>query len=100
MTRGGTAWAAMVPVVALAAGLLFATSRQTPQGTDLRGGEGTELSALIPAREDVVAQQEEQLAAFQEQVQGLTDQGASREGGVRMEERRGGEEGRTRGAAY
>ena len=56
ITRGGTAWAALVPVVALAAGLLFATSSQTAQDTDLRGGEATELSALIPAREDVVAQ--------------------------------------------
>ncbi len=82
MTRGGTAWAALVPVVALAAGLLFATSSQTAQGTDLRGGEATELSALIPAREDVVAQQEEQLAALQDQVQALTDQAASRDGDV------------------
>ena len=82
MTRGGTAWAALVPVVALAAGLLFATSSQTAQGTDLRGGEATELSALIPAREEAVAVQEEQLAALQQQVQALTDQAASRNGDV------------------
>ena len=82
MTRGGTAWAALVPVVAMAAGLLFATSSQTAQGTDLRGGEATELSALIPAHEDVVAAQEEQLAALQAQVQALTDQAASRNGTV------------------
>jgi uncharacterized protein YlxW (UPF0749 family) len=71
-----------VPVVALAAGLLFATSSQTAQGTDLRGGEATELSALIPARGDVVAAQEDQLAALQAQVQALTDQAASRNGDV------------------
>jgi uncharacterized protein YlxW (UPF0749 family) len=82
MTRGGAAWAALVPVVALAAGLLFATSSQTAQGTDLRGGEATELSALIPARGDVVAAQEDQLAALQAQVQALTDQAASRDGDV------------------
>ena len=82
MTRGGAAWAALVPVVALAAGLLFATSSQTAQGTDLRGGEATELSALIPARGDVVAAQEDQLAALQAQVQALTDQAASRNGDV------------------
>jgi uncharacterized protein YlxW (UPF0749 family) len=82
MTRGGGAWAALVPVVALAAGLLFATSSQTAQGTDLRGGEATELSALIPARGDVVAAQEDQLAALQAQVQALTDQAASRNGDV------------------
>ncbi|TFV57557.1 DUF881 domain-containing protein [Geodermatophilus sp. DF01-2] len=80
--RGGTAWAALVPVVALAAGLLFATSGQTAQGTDLRGGEATELSVLIPAREDVVARQQEQLATLQAQVQALTDQAASRYGDV------------------
>ena len=82
MTRGGTAWAALVPVVALAAGLLFATSSQTAQGTDLRGAEATELSSLIPAREDVVVGQEEELAALQAQVQALTDQVASRNGNV------------------
>lgn len=82
MTRGGAAWAALVPVVALAAGLLFATSSQTAQGTDLRGGEATELSALIPARGDVVAAQEDQLTALQAQVQALTDQAASRNGDV------------------
>ena len=76
------AWAALVPVVALAAGLLFATSSQTAQGTDLRGGEATELSALIPARQDVVAAQEEQLAALEAQVQALSDQAASRNGDV------------------
>jgi uncharacterized protein YlxW (UPF0749 family) len=82
MTRGGTAWAALVPVVALAAGLLFATSSQTAQGTDLRGAEATQLSSLIPAREDVVVGQEEELAALQAQVQALTDQAASRNGNV------------------
>jgi uncharacterized protein YlxW (UPF0749 family) len=82
VTRGRTAWAALVPVVALAAGLLFATSSQTAQGTDLRGGEATDLSALIPAREEALAAQEEQLAALQEQVQALTDQAASRDGDV------------------
>jgi uncharacterized protein YlxW (UPF0749 family) len=81
-TQGAGAWAALVPVVALAAGLLFATSSQTAQGTDLRGGEATELSSLIPAREDVVARQEEQLAVLQAQVQALTDQAASRNGTV------------------
>src|SRR3712207_9357099 len=79
MTRGGTAWAALVPVVALAAGLLFATSSQTAQGTDLRGGEATELSSLIAAREDAVTAQQEQLAALGAQGLQLTDQAAARD---------------------
>ncbi|SNS57521.1 Uncharacterized conserved protein YlxW, UPF0749 family [Geodermatophilus pulveris] len=82
LTRGGTAWAALVPVVALAAGLLFATSSQTAQGTDLRGGEATELSALIRAREVVVAEQQDQLTALQTRVQALTDAAAARDGDV------------------
>lgn len=45
--RRRTAWDALVPVVALAAGLLFATSGQTARGTDLRAGDVTELSQLI-----------------------------------------------------
>ena len=40
-------WSLLVPVVALAAGLLFATSGSTAQGTDLRGGEVSELRGLI-----------------------------------------------------
>ncbi|MGY1637123.1 DUF881 domain-containing protein [Geodermatophilus sp. SYSU D00742] len=81
-SRRGAAWAALVPVVALLAGLLFATSSQTAGGTDLRGGEVTELSALIAAREEVLREQQEQLAALREQTQALTDQAASRDGAV------------------
>jgi uncharacterized protein YlxW (UPF0749 family) len=80
--RRGAAWAALVPVVALLAGLLFATSSQTAGGTDLRGGEVTELSALIAAREEVLRAQQEQLAALRDQTQALTDQAASRDGAV------------------
>ena len=46
-----SAWGALVPVVALAAGLLFATSGRTAQGTDLRAGEITALPALIRERD-------------------------------------------------
>src|SRR3712207_1896226 len=82
MTRGGTAWAALVPVVALAAGLLFATSSQTAQGTDLRGGEAPEPSSLIPPRGGVVAPPEEQPAAVHAQGQAVPDPAAARRGHV------------------
>ena len=36
LTRRPTGWAALVPVIALGAGLLFATSSATARGTDLR----------------------------------------------------------------
>ena len=80
--RRPSAWAALVPVVALAAGLLFATSGRTAQGTDLRAGEVTELSELIAQRETVIARQDAQLADLQDQVDRLTDQTATRDGAV------------------
>jgi uncharacterized protein YlxW (UPF0749 family) len=69
-------------VVALLAGLLFATSGRTAQGTDLRAGETTQLSELIRQRNQVVARQGEQLADLQHEVERLTGQAASRYGDV------------------
>lgn len=80
--RRPSAWTALVPVVALAAGLLFATSGRTAQGNDLRAGEVTELSQLIAQRDASVADQQEQLAALQRQVEALTEQAATRDGAV------------------
>ncbi len=72
-------WQALVPVVALAAGLLFATSGRTAQGTDLRAGEITELSQLIRQRDAGLDRQTSQLADLQSQVERLTEQAASRD---------------------
>jgi uncharacterized protein YlxW (UPF0749 family) len=71
-----------VPVAALAAGLLFATSGQTAQGSDLRAGDVTELSGLIAERGEVIRAQEAQLADLRLQAQALTDQAATRDGAV------------------
>jgi uncharacterized protein YlxW (UPF0749 family) len=80
--RRVSAWGTLVPVVALAAGLLFATSAHTAQGTDLRAGEITKLSELIGQRNSAVTRQAAQLADLQRQVQRLTKQAASRDGAV------------------
>ncbi len=80
--RARTAWGALVPVVALAAGLLFATSGQTAMGSDLRAGDVTELSALIDERTEAIADQRAQLEELQQQAQELTDQAAGRDGAV------------------
>lgn len=80
--RRPSGWAVLVPVVALAAGLLFATSERTAQGTDLRGGGVVELSGLIDQRDEAIARQQQELAALQRQVQQLTKQAASRDGAV------------------
>ncbi|MCA0147037.1 DUF881 domain-containing protein [Blastococcus sp. LR1] len=78
LRRRPSAWSVLVPVVALAAGLLFATSGRTAQGTDLRAGEITQLSELIEERDSAVARQADQLTALQRQVQELTEEAASR----------------------
>jgi uncharacterized protein YlxW (UPF0749 family) len=80
--RRPSVWAVLVPVVALLAGLLFATSGRTAQGTDLRAGDTTELSELIRQRDEVVARQDDQLAELQSEVERLTEQAASRDGAV------------------
>jgi uncharacterized protein YlxW (UPF0749 family) len=80
--RRPSVWAVLVPVVALAAGLLFATSERTAQGTDLRGGEVIQLSGLIEQRNNSNARQQQELAGLQHQVQQLTRQTASRDGAV------------------
>jgi uncharacterized protein YlxW (UPF0749 family) len=80
--RRPSAWSALVPVVALAAGLLFATSGRTAQGTDLRAGEVTELSELIVQRGQAIRSQQEQFAELQAESERLTDLAASRNGDV------------------
>jgi uncharacterized protein YlxW (UPF0749 family) len=83
MSRGNRRlWTALVPVVALLAGLLFATSGRTALGTDLRAGETTQLSSLIEQRNTAVARQQQELSRLQEQIQQLTDQAALRNGEV------------------
>jgi uncharacterized protein YlxW (UPF0749 family) len=77
--RRMSAWGAMVPVVTLAAGLLFATSGRTAQGTDLRAGQITELSELIDQRAAVISRQDEQLGELQRQAERLTEQAAMRD---------------------
>ena len=87
--RGRSAWGALVPVVALAAGLLFATSGQTAEGSDLRAGDVTELSGLIDQRDEVIADQQQQLADLQRRIDALTDQAASRDGAVAQAQQAG-----------
>jgi uncharacterized protein YlxW (UPF0749 family) len=78
-SRRPSLWTLLVPVVALVAGLLFATSSRTALGTDLRAGESSQLTGLIDQRESSVARQQDELALLQGQVQELTDQAASRD---------------------
>ena len=92
MSRRRTLWTALVPVVALLAGLLFATSGKTALGTDLRAGDSTELSSLIDQRNRDVARQQQELIRLQAEIQRLTDQAALRNGEV-AQAQTGGKEG-------
>ena len=80
--RRPSLWTVLVPVVALVAGLLFATSSRTALGTNLRAGQSSQLSGLIDQRESSVARAQDDLAVVQQQVQALTDQAASRDSEV------------------
>lgn len=77
--RRRTVWTALVPVVALAAGLLFATSGQTARGTDLRAGDTTQLSQLIRQLNAAADQQDADLTRLQTRSETLTEAVAGRD---------------------
>ncbi len=72
LTRRPTAWSALVPVIALGAGLLFATSGTAARGTDLRT-EQTGLSEVIRERTIENERAEERVQEVRSQVDGLSD---------------------------
>lgn len=63
----------LVPVVALLAGLLFATSASTAQGTDLRAGRRLQLTELIGQERAEVRQMEARAAELRREVAAATD---------------------------
>lgn len=71
-----TGWAAIVPLVAAGAGLMFATSAQTSQGTDLRSSGRTDLVDVVRAQDREVRQRAAVVKQLQDQVDSLTAQAA------------------------
>ena len=71
-----TGWAAIVPLVAAGAGLMFATSAQTSQGTDLRSSGRTDLVDVVRAQDHAVRERLASVKALQDQVDSLTAQAA------------------------
>jgi uncharacterized protein YlxW (UPF0749 family) len=61
-------WRVLVPVTALAAGLLFATSAATAAGTDLRAGRRTQLTDLISEEQRTVDAEERRASALRSSV--------------------------------
>jgi uncharacterized protein YlxW (UPF0749 family) len=78
----------LVPGVALLAGLLFATSAHTAQGTDLRAGRRLQLTELIGQQRGAVDRQERQAAALRREVADATARAAER-GAVASRDRAG-----------
>jgi uncharacterized protein YlxW (UPF0749 family) len=67
-------WTVLVPVVALAAGLLVATTAHTARGTDLRSAGRTNIADLIRAAEARGANLDNQVKQLQNQVAAQTNQ--------------------------
>ncbi|HWH28852.1 MAG TPA: DUF881 domain-containing protein [Mycobacteriales bacterium] len=74
--------AVLVPLTALAAGLLFATSASTAQGTDLRSDRRLKLTELIGRERDAVAALEQDAVALREDVAAEQAAAASRDSRV------------------
>jgi uncharacterized protein YlxW (UPF0749 family) len=92
---GGTGrarvWRALVPAIALVAGMLFATSAETAQGSDLRSGRRVELAQLVAAQERTVGEATRRVVALQgdvDRLEGSASSGDARVGAARSEGRR------------
>lgn len=70
--RPRSAWSVLVPLTALTAGLLFATSASTAQGTDLRADRRLKLTELISRERADVEQREQGAADLRTEVEELS----------------------------
>ncbi len=69
LSRPPGPFALLVPLTALAAGLLFATSASTAQGTDLRADRRLQLTELIARERSDVQQRERDAAELRSEVE-------------------------------
>jgi len=76
MPKKLSGWAAIVPLVAAGAGLLFATSAQTSQGTDLRSSGLSDLVDVVAAQEHTVLVRTAAVQQLQAEVDALTARAA------------------------
>ncbi|GAC1327043.1 MAG: DUF881 domain-containing protein [Mycobacteriales bacterium] len=75
-------WSVLVPLMALVAGLLFATSAATAAGTDLRSDRRVQLTELIRDQEHRVSLDTGRTVALRAQVQSATAALAAGDGRV------------------
>jgi uncharacterized protein YlxW (UPF0749 family) len=81
-------WSLGVPIIALAAGLLFTTSATTADGTSLREDRRPELTQLIDARKDRVEAAERRAASLRAEVQQQTDALAGTDQPIKQQQQR------------
>ena len=67
-------WAAVVPLVAVGAGLMFATSAQTSAGTDLRSSGRSDLVDVVRGQDRAVRERQAVVQQLQREVDSLTAQ--------------------------
>ena len=86
--RRPASWQALAFLVLLAAGLLFATSRRTARGTELRAGR-VSLADAVGTKARLVGRRAQELTALQRDVAGETQAAAQRDSSVRAAQQAG-----------
>jgi uncharacterized protein YlxW (UPF0749 family) len=81
-------WRALVPVIAFAAGLLFAVSATVSRGTDLRGSSTADLADVVRAAEVINAGLQRTANKLDQQVQQTTSAVATSDSAVAAAQRR------------
>ena len=81
-SRPRSAFVVLVPLTALVAGLLFATSASTAQGTDLRADRRLKLTELISRERADVEQRERDAALLRAEVEQMSQRVAADDGRV------------------
>lgn len=90
-TRGKkprNAWSALVPLIALAAGLLFTTTARTADGTSLREDRRPKLAEVVNEERDRVTASQERARDLADAVKTQTDALARTDGPIRAESER------------
>ena len=80
--RAGRSWRVLVPLTATAAGLLFATSAATAQGTDLRADRRLQLTELIARERNELRAAEQAAGDLRADVEALAADAAAEDGRV------------------
>lgn len=81
-------WSLGVPVIALAAGLLFTTSATTADGTSLREDRRLQLTQLIEAQQDRVARADERATRLRDDIRRQTDLKAATDLPIKKQQQR------------